>query len=447
MFETGERAAIEPGSPAELEAFANLQARLAPMYRRVFSDRQAPRTVVVVPSLSLDLEVQAKITGVTHYEERMLCLLMLLRLPRTRLVYVTSQPVHPAVIDYYLHLLPGVPTRHALERLTLLDCDDGSPLALTEKILDRPRLVSRIREVIGDPESAHLTCFNATGLERTLAVRLGIPLYACDPALSRLGSKSGARQLLRKCGITIPEGSEGMRDLDDLVGAITELRSGDSSLQAVVIKLDDGFSGEGNALFRFDGAPDIALGEWVRRTLPKRIRFEAAGESMEPYLEKLARMGGVVESFVDGPDKRSPSVQCRINPIGEVEVISTHDQSLGGPNGQVFLGASFPADQEYRHDLHRMAVEVGRRLAELGVLGRFGVDFISTRAADGSWNHHALEINLRKGGHHSPLHDVGVPHRRCLRPRAWGVHHRRRAPTQLLRLGQRAEPFIPGHDS
>ena len=75
-----ERTAIEPGSPAELEAFANLQARLAPMYRRIFSDRQAPRTVVVVPSLSLDLEVQAKITGVTHYEERMLCLLMLLRL-------------------------------------------------------------------------------------------------------------------------------------------------------------------------------------------------------------------------------------------------------------------------------------------------------------------------------------------------------------------------------
>ncbi len=260
MIETGDRAAIEPGSPAELEAFANLQARLAPMYRRIFSDRQAPRTVVVVPSLSLDLEVQAKITGVTHYEERMLCLLMLLRLPRTHLVYVTSQPVHPAVIDYYLHLLPGVPARHARERLTLLDCADGSPLALTEKILDRPRLMSRMREVIGDTMSAHLTCFNATGLERTLAVRLGIPLYACDPALSRLGSKSGARQLLRKSGITIPEGSEGMRDLGDLVGAITELRSGDRSLNAVVIKLDDGFSGEGNALFKFDGAPDTALG-------------------------------------------------------------------------------------------------------------------------------------------------------------------------------------------
>ena len=128
----------------------------------------------------------------------MLCLLMLLRLPRTELVYVTSQPIHPAIIDYYLHLLPGVPARHARRRLTMLDCADGSLSALTEKILDRPRLVNRIAEAIADPASAHLTCFNATELERTLAVRLGIPLYACDPALSHLGTKSGARQLLRE---------------------------------------------------------------------------------------------------------------------------------------------------------------------------------------------------------------------------------------------------------
>ena len=98
-----------------------------------------------------------------------------------------------------------MPARHARERLTLLDCADGSPLALTEKILDRPRLVSRMREVIGDPMSAHLTCFNATARERTLAVQLGIPLYACDPALSRLGSKSGARNCSASAGSPSPK--------------------------------------------------------------------------------------------------------------------------------------------------------------------------------------------------------------------------------------------------
>ena len=50
----GEPSPPLPGSPAELAAFADLQARLAPMYRGVFSDPKQPRTVVVVPSLSLD---------------------------------------------------------------------------------------------------------------------------------------------------------------------------------------------------------------------------------------------------------------------------------------------------------------------------------------------------------------------------------------------------------
>jgi hypothetical protein len=38
--------------------------------------------VVTLPSLSLDAEVLAKITGAHHYEERMLC--RLLRLQRAR---------------------------------------------------------------------------------------------------------------------------------------------------------------------------------------------------------------------------------------------------------------------------------------------------------------------------------------------------------------------------
>ncbi|MGA9278936.1 peptide ligase PGM1-related protein, partial [Ilumatobacter sp.] len=298
---------------------------------------------------------------------------------------------------YYLHLLPGVPARHATQRLTLLDCADASFTALTQKILDRPRLVTRIRDAIADPGSAHLTCFSSTNLERSLAVRLGIPLYACDPALSHLGTKSGARRLLREAGVPVPRGREDLRDLDDVVDALAELRRINPLQAHAVVKLDEGFSGEGNATFSFEGAPSTGVGDWVRRQLPHRLTFEAAGESLDPFVAKFARMGGVVEAFVDGDEKRSPSVQCRINPIGGVEVISTHDQILGGRTGQVFLGATFPADSAYRPELHRMGIDVGERLARMGVLGRFGVDFITTRAPDG-WHHQALEINLRKGG-------------------------------------------------
>ena len=39
----------------------------------------------------------------------------------------------------------------------------------TAKLLARPALLARVREAVADCHSAHLTCFNATPLERTLA--------------------------------------------------------------------------------------------------------------------------------------------------------------------------------------------------------------------------------------------------------------------------------------
>lgn len=69
-----------------------------------------------------------------------------------------------------------MPLSHAQRRLTLLSCHDGSFMPLTRKILDRPRLLERIRSCIPDPSAAHMTCFNAKALERTLVVRPDIPL-------------------------------------------------------------------------------------------------------------------------------------------------------------------------------------------------------------------------------------------------------------------------------
>ena len=52
------------------------------------------------------------------FEERFLFLLLLLRQPRLRMIYVTSMPINPRIIEYYLALLPGVIPSHALARLT-----------------------------------------------------------------------------------------------------------------------------------------------------------------------------------------------------------------------------------------------------------------------------------------------------------------------------------------
>ncbi len=47
-------------------------------------------------------------------------------------------------------------------------------------------------------------------------------------------------------------------------------------------------------------------------------------------------MGGIIEEFLEGEMKMSPSVQCVISPTGAIEIVSTHDQLLGGDDGQIF---------------------------------------------------------------------------------------------------------------
>ncbi len=392
-----------PGSEEELRLFARLQDRLPDLFQRVFPDPLQPRTVIVIPSLSLDVEFLSKIAGVQYYEERMLCMLMLLRLPRTRVIFVTSTPVHPTIIDYYLHLLTDVPGAHARRRLALLSCHDASSKPLTRKILDRPRLISRIKKAISELGGTHMTCFNTSELERTLAVQLGVPIYGCDPALSDLGSKSGSREIFREAGILMPDGFERLRDEGDVIESLTELKRRHPELRRAAVKLEEGMSGEGNAVFSFDGCPEgPALSGWIETELPRRTVFEAKKETWSSFLAKYEEMGGIVEVFVDGEKKCSPSVQCRIDPTGEAAVISTHDQVLGGPSGQIFKGCTFPADPEYRLTIQDAGMRVARLLQDRSVLGRFGVDFVSKKE-DGEWRHYAIEINLRKGGTTHPF--------------------------------------------
>jgi hypothetical protein len=122
----------------------------------------------------------------------------------------------------------------------------------------------------------------------------------------------------------------------------------------------------------------------------------------DAYRAKLRSMGAVVEAFVEGAEKRSPSAQCRVDPLGCLEAVSTHDQVLGGPSGQVFLGCRFPADGAYRLEVQAAGLRVAEVLRDRGVLGRLAVDFLSVREGSG-WRHLAIEVNLRKGGTTHPF--------------------------------------------
>ncbi|HMR78711.1 MAG TPA: hypothetical protein PKD61_26570, partial [Polyangiaceae bacterium] len=201
-----------------------MQQRLVPLWRAIESlDDDGEQTIVVVPSLTVDF---AALEGslLQAYEERFLFLLLLLRQPSARLIYVTSAPIVPNIVDYYLGLLPGVVTSHARRRLFLIAPCDGAPQPLSLKLLQRPRLLSHIRSLIPNPDRAHLVPFNTTHYERDLALRLGIPMYAADPKTLELGTKSGARKLFRDCGLSLPLGYEDLRSEQDILSALAELK-------------------------------------------------------------------------------------------------------------------------------------------------------------------------------------------------------------------------------
>ena len=227
-----------------------------------------------------------------------------------------------------------------------------------------------------------MSCFTVTELERRLALRLGLPIYGCDPSLTYWGTKSGSRRIFKEAGIELPAGFEDLKDAGDLARALSELKQMKPDLRGAVVKINEGFSGEGNAVFDLRGAPTgSGLRDWVSERLPS-MAFEATGMDWPLYLQKLRAMGGIVEEFVPGDVKRSPSVQFRIDPRGRLDVVSTHDQVLGGTNEQIFLGCRFPADDAYRLDIQERGLLAARFLAQKGALGRFGIDFISVKEGD-----------------------------------------------------------------
>jgi hypothetical protein len=380
--------------------FDRLQQKLVPLWKSIERFNQDPQTIVVVPSMSIDAIDSGAL--IQAYEERFLFLLLLLRQPRARLIYVTSRTILPSIIDYYLDLLPGVIPSHARQRLFLPSPMDGSVRPLSEKLLDRPRLIEQIRSLIMDPDRAHLVPFNTTNREKELALQLGIPMYGADPKFFPLGTKSGCRQIFIQENVPHPLGRENISSKDELINAIVAMRVAKPGIEQVMVKLDEGVSGEGNAVIDLRGLPSLI----VKATLEERLRgmkFELQGATYDSYMQMLQERKGVVEERIMGDEFRSPSVQLRVTPLGKVELLSTHDQLLGGPTGQSYLGCVFPADTDYAPLITREAAKVGRRLAKEGVIGRFALDFVVVRAKNGTWEPYAIEINLRKGGTTHPF--------------------------------------------
>ncbi len=373
---------------------ADLQASLRPMGDPGSSTEL--RTMVLLPSIDIAPSLLDQLAAaLPAYEERTLYFLLALQRPELRVVLVTSAPVAAETIDYYLGLLPDPAA--ARRRLSCLSVDDVTPRPLATKLLDRPEVVDRLRELIGDPHAAFLMPFNVGPPERDLALAVGVPLYGPDVRFYSYGTKSGGRELFAEEGVAHPAGAEHVASVDDLVRALLAMRSADPALVSVVVKLGDSVYGIGNIVVTLAGLP--APGDPHEEDALRRLLHQQLSEQ---YLLRLAADPGIVEEMVSGEEIFSPSVQMRILAGGTDGLVCTHDQLMGGDNGQAFIGCRFPAREEYAGLIVAEADRVRRRLEHEGVVGRFGIDFVVARRA-GRWHPYAVEINLREGGTSHPF--------------------------------------------
>jgi hypothetical protein len=255
--------------------------------------------------------------------------------------------------------------------------------SLSEKLLARPEALERLRSVT--PVGATMLAFIVTPAEEAVAADLGLTLFGAPARLARLGSKSGSRKVAMKAGVRRTEGAENLYSLAGVAAAISAIKAHRPSAEAVVVKLNNGFSGQGNAIIDIDNVTD---------PLPaSKTTFCAGEESWPTFAAKIEAEGAVVEELLRADGLESPSVQLRISPGRSVEILSTHDQILGEPEGQVYLGCRFPASARYRSAIVAEAERVGAVLAEEGVLGSFGIDFVVVGETV-----YLTEINLRMGG-------------------------------------------------
>lgn len=372
--------------------FDELQGRLGAALDANTAGSQTPHVLVAMPSYSVGESLLSHYAGrIPVLEHRyLLASLILARIESCELVFVSSREPEPDVLAYYAALLPDDVREQRWPHFRILTVPDGSARSVAAKLLDHPQLIDDLRRSFaGRP--ALIEPWNVTDAEVGVARRLRAPINGSAPALRGLAFKSAGRRLFARAGVPTPAGREDVRSLDDVVEAIAAIRADRPGVPGVVIKHDDSGAGDGNVVI--DLLSPQATGSGLRERL----------ERLSTWYRDDLRNGGVVEELVGGEWTTSPSVQLDIRPSGNVVVLSTHEQMLGGENGQVYTGCRFPAQPAYAAEIGRYALAAGGLLAAEGAVGRASVDFVAARSAAGTWTVAALEINLRKGGTTHPF--------------------------------------------
>ena len=357
--------------------------------------------LLLVPSYNADPRTLTAIAGLQSWPERHLIELRHLQHPDRRMVMVTAMSLSEACLDAVLQLMPAAPPQWWRQRLHCINLNDRSPRSLTTKLLERPLLLEQLAAQLR-PGSI-LACYAVSEQEMALAQRLGLQLEGSPAGLAELGSKAGSAAVFEAIGLPHPITTGLCHSIEELADAIEVLALQHPRIDRLVVKLNRMAGGRGNAPL------DLALSLWRKQATPQRRRqlLRALAQLAMPlphWRAELRRNGAIAQELLSAPPGAlsSPSVQLWIDQQGGVEIVSTHEQCLGGPHGQSFKGCRFPARQAYGQEVMTLAEQLGAYLAQQGCRGPVLLDLLARREPQG-WRLWAIEINLRKGGTTHPF--------------------------------------------
>eukprot|EP00557_Chaetoceros_sp_GSL56_P007816 CAMPEP_0176505614 /NCGR_PEP_ID=MMETSP0200_2-20121128/16594_1 /TAXON_ID=947934 /ORGANISM="Chaetoceros sp., Strain GSL56" /LENGTH=675 /DNA_ID=CAMNT_0017905191 /DNA_START=290 /DNA_END=2320 /DNA_ORIENTATION=- len=429
---------------------------------------ETSKTIVIIPSMDLDAtELKRMGSTAEFYEERQLYqLFLLVRDPSFKIIFLSSNPVDMVTTRYYLTLdgCSDSELKNRLSRLVLLNPkgDGNTNHSLSQKLNQNDKILRTIRNIVekfseGESPSCGLSFFCGSDSNDEISNKLKVRSLEANGRHLYFGSKQGSRQIFRKCGVPCAPGTPDIED-DDL---LSTPQSGDSwsrnhrficdphnlaigiARQIVlknvksskwVVKLNQGFSGKGNACLNLEeilkkkyidsnGLPlygnDLvnAVAQDIEMEFPN-MNFECKTSSWKRdathagYAEQIPRLGVIAEAFIEGSVVTSPSVQAVIDPklVGEhrIEILSTHEQVL---SGQVYTGCINPASEPYRSQIVKYTKKIGEALAEESIVGHFSSDFIAVKKCINGidqWTIKAIELNLRQGGTTHPYSTMAI---------------------------------------
>ena len=153
-----------------------------------------------------------------------------------------------------------------------------------------------------------------------------------------------------------PLGAENLHSLDEIADALVDMRAERPTMVSAIVKLNEGVSGEGNAVVDLAGLPAAGLAGRARRGQAAAARRWSSRRRTRP--SRSTSPSSPRRRDRRGADRRRGAAQPERAaagrfPAGEVELLSTHDQLLGGASGQSYLGCVLPGGRRVRAVDHR----------------------------------------------------------------------------------------------